>query len=113
MRSRRLHERVTGWLGVVAVLSNVLASVLCLAPAKAIAPIDDILGPLDLCTDHGPAPVLGDTGSDQRDGKSKPCTACTLLAGLALLVGLIFATIAFPVRIFYPSGAPPARWPII
>jgi Protein of unknown function (DUF2946) len=106
MERRRERPRVMGWLGVVAVLGNLLASVLCVAPAKAIAPIDDLIGPLVLCTEHGPQAVPGNNapggGGDQGDGKSSHCTACTLLAGLALLAAFVFAAIAFPVRIFLP-----------
>jgi hypothetical protein len=107
MEHRRERPRVMGWLGVVAVLSNLLASVLCMAPAKAVAPVDDILGPLVICTEHGPqavpdGAVPGSGGQDQRDGKGSHCTACTLLAGLAIAVALVFAAVAFPVRVFYP-----------
>jgi hypothetical protein len=104
MESRRERPRVMGWLGIVAVLGNLLASILCMAP-KAVAPVDDILGPLVLCTEHGPQIVPGnDTpgsrGGEQGDGRSSHCTACTLLAGLALLTAFIFATMVFPARIF-------------
>jgi hypothetical protein len=104
MQSRRERPRVMGWLGIVAVFGNILASILCMAPAKAVAPVDDVLGPLVLCTEHGPQVVPGnDTpggGGDQGDGRSSHCTACTLLAGLALLTAFAFAAIAFPARIF-------------
>ncbi len=103
------------WLGVVAVLGNLLASVLCMTTAKLAAPVDDILGPLVLCTAHGPqtvpgsdgpgAPVPGSSGQDQGDGKSSHCTACTLLAGMALLAAFIFAAIVFPDRIFHAFRA--------
>ena len=111
MRSRREHAPVMSWLGVVAVLGNLLASVLCMTTAKLAAPVDDILGPLVLCTEHGPqavpggdgpgAPVPGNSGQDQGDDRRSHCTACTLLAGIALLAAFIFAAIAFPDRIFY------------
>lgn len=112
MGSLRNSARVKGWLGIVAVLSNVLASVLCIAPAKAVVAIDDVLGPVVVCTEHGPQllqesdPAVG-SGQDQRDGKSRHCTACMLLSGLALVVALLFATIAFPAAVFRPfhSGA--------
>ena len=107
MDSRRERSRAMSWLGVVAVLGNLLASVLCMAPAKALAPVDDLIGPLVLCTEHGAqtvpgSDVPGSREGDQGDGKSSHCTACTLLAGLALLVAFIFAAIAFPARILLP-----------
>jgi hypothetical protein len=100
-----------GWLGVVALLSNLLASVLCMVPAQAVGLGDDILGPHALCIngdaqaapDNGTAP--GGGGQDQRDSKSSHCTACTLLAGAALLVAFVFAAIAFPVRIVRPLSS--------
>ncbi|HEY1247341.1 MAG TPA: DUF2946 family protein [Hyphomicrobiaceae bacterium] len=96
-----------GWLGIVAVLGNVVASVLSMAPAKAVAAVDDILGPLVLCTEHGPQAVPGSDvpggGEDRRDGKSGHCPACALLlAGLALAFAPLVAPIAFPERIFRP-----------
>jgi hypothetical protein len=106
MVSRRGHRRVMGWLGVVAVLGNLLAGVVCMMPAKAAGLVDDILGPLVMCTEHGPQTVPdstanpGGNGKGQPDAKSSHCTACTLLAGLALAVALVFALLAFPERIF-------------
>jgi hypothetical protein len=102
-----------GWLGIVAVLSNVLASVLCMAaPVRALVAGDDAPGPIVLCTEHGPQvlpasdPADG-SRHDERDSQSSHCTACTLLAGLALAVALVFAAVAFPARIFprFWSGA--------
>jgi len=116
MRHLRGHKRVKGWLGLIAVLGNLLASVLCMAPAKALAPVDDLLGPLILCTEHGPQAVPGttpgpatpgDSGQDQQEGQRSHCTACTLLAGLAIAVALVFARVAFPARIFRPFPVSP------
>jgi hypothetical protein len=47
-------------------------------------------------------PAPGNSGQDQGDGRSSHCTACTLLAGVALAVAFLFAAIAFPDRIFHP-----------
>jgi DUF2946 family protein len=107
MGSRRHSARVKGWLGIVAVLSNVLASILCMAPVRSLVAVDDASGPIILCTEHGPQVLPGSDpagggGEDQRDGKSHHCIACTLLAGLALVVALVFTAIAFPVRIVHP-----------
>jgi hypothetical protein len=117
MSIRRERSRLISWLGIVAVLSNILASVLCMAPpARAAVGVDDILGPLVLCTEHGPETALdsgaaggsgsvsqgGSQGDGQGNAKSSHCTACTLLAGLSLLVAFVFAVLAFPVRIVVP-----------
>jgi DUF2946 family protein len=107
MRSRRERPRVMGWLGVVAVLCNLLASVLHMAPAKAVGGVDDILGPLVLCTEHGPQAVPGSdppggSGGDQREGANGHCDACVLLVGQALLVALVLVAFAFPARVVLP-----------
>ena len=105
MSGRRNSARVKGWLGIVAVLSNLLASVLCMAQANAVAAADDVPGAVILCTEHGLQVLPGSDpvggGQDQRDGKISHCTACTLLAGLALAVALVFAAIAFPARVVH------------
>jgi hypothetical protein len=100
-----------GWLGVVAVVSNLLASVLCMIPAQSAGAIDDLLGPHAMCIagesqapDNSAPPPAGGS-PDSRDGKSGHCKACTLLAGAALLVAFVFALIAFPVRIVRPFSA--------
>jgi hypothetical protein len=104
MSGPRTSARVKGWLGIVAVLSNLLASVLCMVQATPAAAAGDVPGPVILCTEHG-LQVLpgtdpaGGSGRDQRDGKASHCTACTLLAGVALGVALVFAAIAFPARV--------------
>src|SRR5262245_5322248 len=106
MGSRRTSARAKGWLGIVAVLSNVLASVLCMvAPVRALVAPDAISGPTVLCTEHG-SQVLpesdpaGGGRQDQRDGGH--CAACTLLAGFAFVVALVFVAVAFPARTFQP-----------
>jgi hypothetical protein len=107
MGSRRHSARAKGWLGIVAVLSNVLASILCMAPVRSLFASDDGSGPIILCTEHGMQVLPGSEpagggAQDPRDGKSGHCTACTLLAGLALVVALAFAAVAFPVRVVHP-----------
>jgi hypothetical protein len=107
MGGARKRGRWAGWLGVVAVLGNVLAGALCHLPAQAAAasgPVDPILGPLAICTAHGeqaPPP-----GGNQDGERPAHCTVCTLLAGSALVVALAFAAVAFPQgKIFPPRSA--------
>lgn len=95
MGNLRGHRRGLGWVGIIAILSNVLAGALCHAPAKATGLIDDILGPLAICTSEG-ANIVPHGGSPDPGRKLDHCTACTLLAGFALIVALVFAAIAFP-----------------
>jgi hypothetical protein len=106
MGRRRYSAHAKGWLGIVAVLSNVLAGVLCMAPRLPGA-VDDAPRQVLLCTEHGAQLVsvddpAGGSGQDQRDGKSRHCTACTLLAGTVLLATLLFTAIAFQAGIFRP-----------
>ena len=106
MSGLRTSVRVKGWLGIVAVLSNLLASVLCMAQANAMAAAEDGPAPVILCTEHGlqvlpGSDPVGGGRQDQRDGKGIHCIACTLLAGLAIAVALVFAAIAFPARVVH------------
>jgi len=94
MQRIRNSGRWLSWIAVIAVLSNVLAGALCHAPARAAGANDDIFGSHLFCTAggvHAQAPG----GGEEPSGKSAHCTACTLLAGLALNVSLAFAAIAF------------------
>jgi hypothetical protein len=106
MESRRQRPRVMAWLGIVAVLCNILASILHMAPARA-AGVDDVLGALVLCTEHGPQTVPGSDpavggGGDQPDSTSGHCAACVLLVGQALAVSLVLVAIAFLARVVLP-----------
>lgn len=111
MREARNGRRWVGWLGIIAVLSNVLAGALCHMPAQtrmAVGLIDDVLGPLSICTTHGeqtPAPA----GRNSGDEKPSHCTACTLLSAFALLVALAVAAIAFPTTVVFYRWRPSAR----
>jgi hypothetical protein len=107
MGIRRERPRLISWLGIVAVLSNIFASVLHMAPPTAAAGVDDVLGQLVLCTEHGPQSVPGNnapdgSGGDQRDGTNGHCNACVLLVGQAIVVALVLVAIAFPDRVVLP-----------
>lgn len=83
-------------LGIIAILSNVLAGALCHMPSKAAGLVDDILGPLVICTSDGASTVPHGGSGPEPDKKSDHCATCTLLGGFALAVALVFAAIAFP-----------------
>jgi Protein of unknown function (DUF2946) len=95
MRVRR-HKYGLGLLGVLAILSNVLAGALCHMPSKAADVVDDVLGALVICTSDGATGVPHGRSSPEPDKKSGYCASCTLIAGFALVVTLFFAAIAFP-----------------
>jgi hypothetical protein len=96
-----------GWLGIVALLSNLLVGVLGHAPAKA-GVVVDALGPL-LCTSEGLQTAPRGGGPDRPGGDEAYCTACALLAGFALATAatLAVASVLLPTRIlnWVRSGA--------
>jgi len=105
MRRIRNNRGWLSWIGVIAVLGNVLAGALCHAPAQArpaAGPVDDVLGALAICTAHGAQEPQPGSGGQDPGGKQNRCATGTLLAGLALVVALVFAAVAFPpTSIFY------------
>lgn len=108
MRGARNGRRWLSWLGVVAVLGNVLAGAICYLPTQARAAagavVDDVLGQLAICTSHGaqPASAADPQSPAPANDKKSHCTACTLLVTFALAVAFAYAAIAFPpARIFY------------
>jgi hypothetical protein len=94
MRFFRRHGRGIGWLGIVALLSNVLMPVLSYAQARAAA-TDSIFGSIVICTAHG-----AETTSDQGGGPSPlegdHCPLCDLQAAYAFWVPPALAASAFP-----------------
>jgi hypothetical protein len=78
----RRHKRAIGWLGLVAMLCNVL---LAIAPEKAAPLADDILGPLIICTSHG-AQVIANQGDIPQSGdpSGSHCPACTIVKSYVL-----------------------------
>jgi hypothetical protein len=95
MRVRR-HKYGLGLLGIVAILSNILAGALCHMPSTAAGVVDDVLGALVICTSDGATGVPHEGSGPEPDKKSDHCATCTLLAGFALVIALVFAAIAFP-----------------
>ena len=89
----RRHKRTWAWLAIIALLSNVL---MALAPSKAASLVDDIFGPLVICTANGAKIPQGDGGSGGRT-PSDHCPTCTLLAQFVLAVTVIVTAITFPV----------------
>jgi Protein of unknown function (DUF2946) len=99
----RRHKRVLGWLAIIALLSNVLTAGL-LAPSMAAAPVDDVLGPLVICTADGAKMVPGNGGSG-RHAPSDHCPDCVTVKPFAFAVAVVETAIAFPPQ----SVARPAR----
>lgn len=102
----RRHRRVPGWLAVLALLSNLLTMAL-LAPAAAAgarAHVDEILGPLVLCTADGAKTAVPDGGGSGGRTPSDHCRACLTVAPYALAVAIVLTAIDFP----KPPAARPA-----
>lgn len=100
----RRHRRVPGWLAIFALLSNVLAMAL-LAPAAAAPLVDDILGPLVICTADGAKTSLPHDGGSGGQTPSNHCPACLTVAPYALAVAIVLTAIVFP----QPHAAKPTR----
>jgi hypothetical protein len=98
MLALRRHKRVSTWLGLLALLSNVLA-VAVFAPAKMAPLFDELLGALVICTSDG-AKTLGQSdGRAPHRGAAEHCPACTLVAQVALAITAILGIFAFPTPI--------------
>jgi DUF2946 family protein len=99
----RRHKRVLRWLAIVALLSNVLTAGL-LAPSMAASPVNDLLGPLVICTADGAKTVPGNGGSG-RHAPSDHCPDCVTVKPFAFAVAVVVTAIAFPPQ----PAAKPAR----
>src|SRR5262245_42557676 len=89
----RRHKRILGWLAIIALLSNVLASP-SLVPSMAASLVDDVLGPLVICTADGAkaAPGHGGAGGQM---PANHCPACVTVVQFVLAVAIILTAIAF------------------
>jgi len=103
----RRQKRLLGWLAAVALLGNVLATVLLARTAAALTIFDDILGPITLCTADGAktAPAGGPAPAEK--APADHCLACVTVAQLALAVAIIAAAFAFPLL---RAGGPAPPW---
>ena len=92
------HRRLFGVVAILALAANVVAGALCHMPKRAATIVDDILGPLSLCTSDGSGTIQHDGGPPDPSRKAEgSCTICTLLRAFAVAVALAFAAIVFPV----------------
>jgi amino acid transporter len=110
MAGARRHKRILGWLAIIALLSNVLASP-SLVPSMAASFVDDVLGQLVICTADGAKTTPGHGGSGGH-APANHCPACVTVAQFVLAVAIILTAIAFalspaarPTRLQLPSPA--------
>jgi hypothetical protein len=101
----RRHKRVLGWVAIIALVSNVLTAGL-LTPSKAASSVDDLLGPLVICTADGAKVAPGNGGSGGH-APSDHCPDCVTVKPFAFAVALADTAIAFPLQ----PAARPARVP--
>ena len=93
MFGARRHKRILGWIAIIALLSNVLASP-SLVPSMAASLVDDVLGPLVICTADGAQAAPGHGGSGGH-APANHCPACVTVAQFVLAVAIILTAIAF------------------
>ena len=96
----RKLKRYAAWLGIIALLGNVMAGAFGYVPAKKMAPVvDEILGVLVICTADGTQDASHGGGSPIHN-PADHCPACVMLAKVALATALILlAVIAFPLPV--------------
>ena len=96
----RKYRRSLAWLGIIALLGNVMAGAFGYAPAKKLMPVvDEVLGTLIICTSNG-AVDGGHGGGSPVHNPADHCPACVTLAKVALAVALVLlGIIAFPLPI--------------
>jgi hypothetical protein len=101
------------WLGIVALLGNVMAGAFGYGPAKNMVPlVDEVLGALIICTSDG-AKDGSHGGGLPVHNPADHCPACVTVAKVALAVALVLlAVVAFPLPVAarpVPIGSrPPA-----
>jgi hypothetical protein len=95
----RKSRRGWAWLGIMALLGNVMVGAFGYAPAKKMVPVvDEILGALVICTSDGAKDASH--GGSPIHNPSDHCPACVTLAKVALAAALILlAVIAFPLPV--------------
>ena len=95
------RKHLMAWLGIIALLGNVLAGAFGNgAASKAMQITDEVLGALVICTPHGP--VWGELDSDGKPVKTpsgEHCPACVTLAKAALAIAILFVAIVFALAI--------------
>ncbi|MFL4981711.1 MAG: DUF2946 family protein [Xanthobacteraceae bacterium] len=86
MATIRQYRALIAWLGLVALIGNLVTGMFCSAPAKRIAadfPVE-LVGAMVICSEHG-AQTVPDDGTAP---PQKPCQICIAAAGLLLTLVL-------------------------
>lgn len=103
----RRQKRLLGWLAAVALLGNVLAAALIVRTAAALTSLEDILGPITLCTADGARTAPAGIPGPAEKAPADHCLACVTVAQLALALAAIAVAFAFPLL---RAGGPAPPW---
>ena len=105
----RKYRRGLAWLGIMALLVNVMAGAFGYVPAKKMVPlVDEVLGALIICTSDGATDGSHGNGSPVHN-PADHCPVCVTFAKVALAVALVLlAVIAFPLPV--AARPVPIRW---
>lgn len=97
MRLLRRHRHLVVWLAAIAIVGNALAMAV-VAPSKAVALVDDILGPISLCVGDHAKTAPGDGSGGGGRSQVHHCVACVHVAQFVLAVASAMGVLAFPPR---------------
>jgi hypothetical protein len=98
----RRHMRPLSWLSAAALLWSLLAGAFAPGQAKTAMIVDDVLGPMILCTADAHGPGLDGSGAPG-NRPSGHCQACLTLAQVPLAIAVVLVAIEFSA----PSGSAP------
>jgi hypothetical protein len=107
MRALRRQKRLLSWLAGLALLGNVLAMAFIVRPVTVASVLDDVLGPVILCTADGAKALAPGGPGPLGHAPGGHCPACVSLAQFALAVAVVLTALAFPLL---PAPAPAPVW---
>ena len=102
MQRKERHRKVVTWLAIMALVVKMVAALVCHPTLSSSAKqvIDDVLGPIVICTSHGLEPLTdGGGGSEPAPSSIDHCPACALVKVIALALLLAFGHVLFSLRL--------------
>lgn len=99
MVGKEIQRRMMVWLAIMALVVRVVAALVCHPPVSNTPShvIDNVLGPIVICTSHGLQPLM-DGGNDREPAQQSSidhCPACALVQVFGLALLLAFSHVAF------------------
>ena len=99
----RRHRALIAWVAIVVLLGNVVAGFSASSSARngaADYPVD-LLGPMIICSEHGPQTLpASDGGKPQAPGEH--CPACLAATALAFVLAIVVASLLAPLSTRQP-----------